>query len=78
LPSDAASVTVLWRWLQDKREQIRREVEEEEENVRPKDGAGCLLDECCLGGCFLDLTVVAVLMGGVAAVGVAAMRSVAA
>lgn len=69
---------VLWRWLQEKREQSRREVEAEEENVRPKDGAGCLLDGCCLGGCLLDLTVVAALIGGVAAVGVAAVRSVAA
>ncbi len=52
------------RWLGRDRHVAGGESDEERDNVTLEDGAGCLLDGCCLAGFLLDLAVVSFVVGG--------------
>lgn len=68
---------VIRHWLRGRRVRRRSDERHDDEETTAPDGVGCLLDGCCLSGCLLDVFVVAMMLGGLSAVSVTAVRSIA-
>ena len=75
-PRRTKTEAVIRHWLREKRAQ-RPDHRRDDDEANEGDGVGCLLDGCCLAGCLLDVFVLTMVLGGLSAMSVTSVRSIA-